>query len=317
MTAPIVLEHFQSLWAMEDLPFRASTPWTLAERVAVVADHGFAGLAIDLGAKQAPAAADIAPLLRGHGLAVAVFAFVPDDAALEQALTYAHAVGATRMVVCAQIFDAIPASAAETLVQWYDRAAAVGVDVQIETHRGTITNDLRFTSALLSELDPRITLAVDLSHFVCANEIPDLPDDVIEHHLGRILDRAGSLQGRIATRCQVQIPLGYPQHRLWEERFRAWWEIGFASMRRRNTGSGSLMFCTELGPRPYAWTDANGDETSDRWAEALTLREWADAAFAAAALDISALDISAPDTAAPDTAAPETTSPPVPEETTS
>nr|WP_314141999.1 hypothetical protein [uncultured Rhodococcus sp.] len=278
MTAPLVLEHFQSLWAMEDLPF-GGPPWTLAEQVAAIAESRFDGLAIDLGAKQVAASTDIAPLLRDYGLNSAVFAFVPTDAALEASLRYAHSVDAHQMVLCAQIFDADPAVAARTLSRWHRRAAAEGIDVQIETHRGTVTNDLRFTSRLLDHLDSSVSLAIDLSHFVCANEFSDLPDVVIEEHLRRVLERAGSVQGRIATRCQVQIPLGYPQHRLWESRFRQWWVQAFASIRAASNDRESVMFCTELGPRPYAWTDRDGREVSDRWTEALVLREWADIAF--------------------------------------
>jgi hypothetical protein len=43
------------------------------------------------------------------------------------------------------------------------------------------------------------------------------------------------------------------------------------------------MFCTELGTRPYAITDAAGAELSDRWSEALTLKRWAQEAFDASA----------------------------------
>ena len=57
--AAVTLEVFQSLWAMEDLPFNSPQQWSLAERVGHIAEAGFAGLAVDLGAKQKPAAAEL------------------------------------------------------------------------------------------------------------------------------------------------------------------------------------------------------------------------------------------------------------------
>jgi hypothetical protein len=261
------------MWAMEDLPFGGPTPWTLAEQVAAVADAGYDGLAVDLGAKQAASADAIGPLARERALKTAVFAFVGTDAELESALQYASAIDATRMVLCAKLFDLTPNDAGATLSAWFRRAADVGVVLELETHRNTVINDLRFTSHLIDHLDPDLWLAVDLSHFVCANEFPDAPEPEIERHLDRILARAGSLQGRIATRCQVQVPLGYPQHSEWEARFRGWWATGVAYIRARGAVP---MFCTELGPRPYAWTDRHGNEVSDRWAEALTLKQWAE-----------------------------------------
>ncbi|MGU3435086.1 sugar phosphate isomerase/epimerase family protein [Actinomycetes bacterium M1A6_2h] len=267
------VEHFQSMWAMEDLPFGGPTPWTLAEQVAAIADAGYHGLAVDLGAKQAATADAIGPLARERGLKTAVFAFVGTEAELDSALHYAAEIDATRMVLCARVFDVGPSEAGAIVSAWFHRAADAGVTLELETHRNTVTNDLRFTSHLLDHLDPDVCLAVDLSHFVCANEFPDKPEPEIERHIDLILSRAGSLQGRIATRCQVQVPLGYPQHADWEARFRAWWRTGFAYIRARGN---TPMFCTELGPRPYAWTDRHGAEVSDRWAEALTLKQWAE-----------------------------------------
>jgi hypothetical protein len=43
--------------------------------------------------------------------------------------------------------------------------------------------------------------------------------------------------------------------------------------RKRAGDNESLIFVCELGPPPYAITDKNGDELTDRWDEALLLRE--------------------------------------------
>lgn len=288
MTTP-TLEVFQSLWAMEGLPWAPAAearpaPWTLVEQLDLLAGHGFAGVAVDLGAREAPAADTLAPLITERGLRSAVVAFVGTDAELDAALAYAGRIGADRLVLCARLYTPDLAAAAATVLRWYRRSADAGVELQLETHRNTLTNDLRTTVALLAELDPVVPVAADLSHFVCANELPDAPDPVIEGLIGAVLERSGSAQGRIATRCQVQVPLGFPMAAPWEPRFRGWWEQSMRASLARAGGphDGRVMFCTELGTVPYAITDANGRELSDRWAEALLLKSWAEQAFAAA-----------------------------------
>jgi hypothetical protein len=66
----------------------------------------------------------------------------------------------------------------------------------------------------------------------------------------------------------VQVQLGFPQHQGWVELFRGWWEYAFQSWRRRAGLDATLTFLCELGPPPYAITDADGYELSDRWEEA-------------------------------------------------
>jgi hypothetical protein len=277
VTSP-TLAVFQSLWAMEDLPATAN-PWTLSQQINLIEAAEFAGVAVDLGARQAPAATDLAPLVVDAGLQVAVFAFVRDIEGLREAIDYAHAVDARQMVVCAQIYGFDAGPLADTVLSWYELCRREQIDMQLETHRNTVTNDIRFTGILLRHLDPDIELAGDLSHYVCANEMPDEPTAEYDELVTTILDRCGSLQGRIATRAQIQIPLGIPAGERWEARFRVWWEQGFRSMRARSEAGRQIMFCTELGTRPYAITDAAGAELSDRWSEALTLKRWAQEAF--------------------------------------
>jgi hypothetical protein len=274
------LSIYQSLWAMEDLPCNDPVPWTLAQQIEHIAGAGFDGLSVDLGARQVPAAADLAAHLRGTGLRTAVNAFIRDDQSMDDALRYADTIGAPLIIVCAQVFSHDLPCLAATVERWHARAASAGVSVQLETHRGTMTNDLRSTVALLGHLDTPVTLAADLSHYVCGCELPDQPTAEIEALINAVLDRSASLQGRVATRCQVQIPLGHVDHQNWVARFKDWWTRGFASIVAR--GHNEPMFCAELGTRPYAPTAPDGRELSDRWAEALVLQQWAKECFEAA-----------------------------------
>lgn len=284
-TSAPALRTFQSLWAMEDLP-TAAAPWTLDEQIALLVEAGYAGVAVDLGARQAPSADLLDGALAGSGLERMVFTFAGTTPALAEALDYAARIGAREMVLCASAYTQDPREAADLIAGWHAQAAAAGVRLELETHRNTLTNDLRFTRRLVEELDPAVRLAIDLSHYVVGAEIPAEPTAEIEEQIAAILTRAGSLQGRIASRCQVQIPLHHSGSEPWIALIRRWWRDGFAQVlaaREPDLCNDPVTFVTELGTTPYALVDADGVELSDRWAEARQLIEWARADLAAAA----------------------------------
>jgi len=92
--------------------------------------------------------------------------------------------------------------------------------------------------------------------------------------MSRILHRSDCFQGRISNREQIQIQIDFPQHQPWVEQFKAWWAEGISAWRQRNGTDETLIFLCELGPPPYAITDAHGAELSDRWQEAMTIKIW-------------------------------------------
>ena len=208
-----------------------------------------------------------------------VFCFVRDSRDLAAALGYADAIGAEGIVVCGQVFPATLEEAALYVRSWL---AAARIPMQLETHRYTLTNDLGFTVRLLDAV-PEVEIAADLSHHVVGNELPDGPDARVDALVGRVLARAGSLQGRIATRGQVQVSPSLPQHAAAVERFRGWWAAGMRGWRERHADGGDLVFCCELGTTPYAITGVDGGELTDRWADALLLRDHALELFQATA----------------------------------
>jgi hypothetical protein len=273
------LSVFQSLWAMEGLPWRAARSWTLEERVERIARAGFAGVGLDLYAREAPAAAEVTPLLRAFGLRSLVTAFVNERTPLGTSLEYAATVEAELVVVCGQLFPDGPAEAAELVRGWRKETEAAGFAFQLETHRYTLTNDLAFTDRLVSEV-PDVALSLDLSHYVVGNELPDTADARVDAMLGRLLEHGASLQGRVATREQAQVPVEFAQHAAQVERFRGWWKQAMRAWRTRTGADADLVFLCELGTTPYAITGADGEELSDRWREALLLKSWAEELFA-------------------------------------
>ena len=99
----------------------------------------------------------------------------------------------------------------------------------------------------------------------------------------RILRNARAFHGRVASREQVQIEISFPHHRPWVDLFREWWDYGFRNWRSHAGDDAELVFTCELGPKPYAITGRDGNDTTDRWAEALLLRQIARDLWTAAA----------------------------------
>ena len=127
---------------------------------------------------------------------------------------------------------------------------------------------------LVLELLPDLRLCADLSHFVVDREFRCPIPARDEAYIKRVLERSDCFQGRIASREQVQVQIDFPQHQEWVAIFRGWWKDGMRMWRQRNDENATLVFLCELGPPPYAMTDANRLELSDRWEEALQIKAW-------------------------------------------
>lgn len=272
------LEIFQSLWAMERRrPDRQE--WSLEEKIAMIAAAGFDGVDV---VHRDPLATGIWPLLARNRLACTVTAFPKAADDLGSAIDEAVENGARHLNIIGNVYPMTVEEGARIVDRWLADCERAGIPVTVETHRDAITTDLLYTLQLMDAV-PRMRLTADLSHFVVAREfaLPISPE--VEGQIDRVLERAEGFQGRIASREQIQIPIGFPQSRRWVELFESWWRRGFRSWRRRSGPEARLNFLCELGPPEYAITGADGWELSDRWQEALAIRDrvraiWAEAA---------------------------------------
>jgi hypothetical protein len=267
------LEVYQSLWAME-LRRPDGKERSPEESFALAAAAGFDGMAIDFGVTDMDAALKLRPLFEKHRLGCLLIAFPRTIEALRPVLEMAKAWDAPFVNVIGQVMPIPLAGMIPVIRRWIEMAQEVGVRVQFETHRNCITNDL-FTTLELIDAIPEMRLAADLSHFLVDREFPYPVSEENHRLIQRILERADSFQGRVASREQVQIQIDFPQHRKWLEVFLGWWEAGFRSWRARAPADARLNFLCELGPREYAITGPDGYELSDRWQEALQLRDHA------------------------------------------
>jgi hypothetical protein len=265
------LRFYESLWATElRRPGVSERP--VPERFDRVRDAGYDGMAIDLGALDLTTARKAVPEFARTGLKGLLTAFPKSIEDLRPALHLAKDIGAPFVIVVGQVMPISVEGMIPVVRAWLQVAADEGVPIQFETHRNCITNDL-FSMLLLLDAIPEMRLSADLSHYVVDREMTHPIAPEMRALISRVLTCSDSFQGRIATRSQIQVPIGFPQNRKWLDTFLLWWKEGFASWCARATADEDLVFLCELGPPDYAITDANGNELSDRWEEALALRE--------------------------------------------
>jgi hypothetical protein len=179
-----------------------------------------------------------------------------------------------------------PEEAVPVVKRWLQQAAERGLPLLFETHRDGLLNDMYFT-LLLMDLVPEMRLCADLSHFVVDREMRNPISRRDQQYITKILQRSDCFQGRVANREQVQVQIDFPQHQEWVEIFKGWWREGMRDWRARNADDAELVFLCELGPPPYAITDANQQELSDRWQESLKIRDWAYELWAESAASVS------------------------------
>ena len=266
------LEIYQSLWAME-LRQPGRQERSMEENFQMVAQAGYHGLCIDPAVHEIDDFLKLKPLYRDFGLKCMVNAFPAKVEEMPVLLDLANELGASLVNAIGQVMPLTVEEGVPVIRQWTRDAEQAGLPLLFETHRDCTLNDLYYALQLI-EAVPEMRLCADLSHYVIDREMRIPLNDTDREHMHRILERSDCFQGRVANREQIQVQIDFPQHREWVEQFRRWWAEGIGMWRERNQDDATLVFLCELGPPPYAMTDAKQAELSDRWQEALTIRRW-------------------------------------------
>lgn len=266
------LEIFQSLWAMEQrIPGHAEQPDEV--HFQRIAEAGYHGACVDPGLNEIEKTLRLKPLFEQYGLKCMVNVFPHTQEEMQPLLAMAHEMNACHVNALGTQIPLTVEEGADLVRSWLADAEQLGVKLMFETHRDSLLNDLGYT-LLLMDAVPEMRLCADLSHFMVDREIRLPLPGRDQSYFQRILERSDCFQGRVASSEQVQVQLDFPQHQKWVSQFRAWWKQGIQSWRQRSDADDTLVFLCELGPPPYAITDANGLELSDRWEEALQIRQW-------------------------------------------
>ncbi|MGB5625284.1 MAG: hypothetical protein WBM61_06085, partial [Woeseiaceae bacterium] len=244
------------------------------ESFAMVANAGFDGICLDPSVAEIPENRDRQSLFEKYDLGCMINAFPNALDDMQPLLEFATAMDACMVNVISGVMPIRPDDAVPAVRRWIGEAEDMRVPLLFETHRDGLLNDLYFTLQLM-ELVPEMRLCADLSHFVVDRELRAPVPARDQKYISSVLERSDCFQGRIANREQVQIQINFPQHQQWVEIFKDWWKEGMQLWRQRNDADATLIFLCELGPPPYAITDANQQELSNRWEESLQIRDWA------------------------------------------
>jgi hypothetical protein len=157
----------------------------------------------------------------------------------------------------------------------------------VETHRATITQDMKRTLDLV-ERCPGVRFNGDFSHWYTGAEMTygDLAAKVVR--LAPVFERTRFLHGRVSDPGCIQVPVADDPDDAHVAAFRDLWTRSFAGFLASAQAGDCMGFYPELLPASFFYArlvpDASGQlrEEADRWTEALKLVDlaracWADA----------------------------------------
>jgi len=259
-----------SWWGMTGLD-PAGTEQALEQKIARIAEAGFDG--INGFVPRPDEAGQWNKLLEKYSLSLSVNAYpkTAEDMAtfLEQAQQYEGAIQHINVQVMTPFL--IDEQAIVLLRGLNELSTKAGIPASVETHRGTITQDLLRTVAYVEALKS-LPLTIDLSHYIVAGEMHTITDEA-ELLIEKLLARTSSIHARVSNGEQIQVDVGPSGEHPMLQHFERWWRRGMHQWRKTAHCGDVLPFVVELGPPPYAITEDDYGkrerEISDRWEQSL------------------------------------------------
>ena len=162
-----------------------------------------------------------------------------------------------------------------------------GHPLYIETHRATITQDMKRTLDIVAAV-PSVRFNGDFSHWYVGQEMPygDVNNKI--ERIAQVLERTRFIHGRVSTNGAIQAPVGTTEELGHLAAYRRLWTGSFEGFLRDASQGDVAGFFPELlnvrtgYARLISVVSGEAREETDRWFEALKLVEiarecWRDA----------------------------------------
>jgi hypothetical protein len=176
-----------------------------------------------------------------------------------------------------------------------EASARYNYPLYVETHRATITQDMRRTVDMVARF-PDIRFNADLSHYYCGHEMTYGDIEGKFDFLMPVFDRVRYMHGRIADSCHAQVSIVDGDQRPFVAHFRQMWRRCFAAFKAAFDHNNTMVFAIELLPykvnfggqthwlyyAQQAASDGTGGDICDRWDQADLLWKIASEEFEAA-----------------------------------
>ncbi len=266
------IEVYQSLWGMTDLPCKES-PWSTEEQVNQIKAAGFDGALqfVDDNAKETHALSELITS-KDLKLGISCFGYSVED--VESKLDYAKKYNAEFVNIMVKDYFKVDKEATLLLEKIIKYAKNIGVLAFIETHRGTITQDLIRTTEYVKSI-PELALTIDFSHYIVSGEI-DVPNENVELCFDALLKKAAAIHIRISNGEQIQVPIHALKNEQYDN-FIRWWKKGIQYSCSYGTIEKPFPIVIELGPEAYQQKIRTDEGVwiydCNRWDEALKWKE--------------------------------------------
>jgi len=266
------IEVYQSLWGMTDLP-SIEMPWNIMEQIRHIKQAGFDG-ALQFVDDFFEETLEISKAIIDSGLKLGISCVGYEIEDIASKIAYAKRAKAEFINIMVKHYFIVGQEAIMLLNEIIKQSIEMNFKVLIETHRGTITQDLIRTSEYIEAI-PEMLLTLDLSHYIVSGEI-GTPDRNVENYFEKLLQRAASIHIRVGNGEQIQVPLNALDE-IQYNNFIRWWKNGIEQSILREEIMQPFPVVIELGPCPYQQKVMSPDGSwiidCNRWDEAIRWKQ--------------------------------------------
>ncbi|MPZ17793.1 MAG: sugar phosphate isomerase/epimerase [Luteitalea sp.] len=266
----------QNLWGFRQWP-AVEQEWSVDEQLEKLRQTEFDAFDVALpdDAAEPGVIAHWRALAAKYGLGIGVEAFPERVEDLDAALPFIKGVQAPYVDLHVGGYFMAEGDAEALLRSLVERCKSEGIPMMTQTHRGRVTQDLLRTVRYANAI-PDLRFALDVSHYVVAGELTGELSPEARGAFDVLVRRTAMLDGRVSNGEQVQIDIGSGGDTPHAKRFAALWKQAMIAWLQSAVPGDLFIFRVELGPPDYAIRDLSGREISDRWAQALVIRDLAE-----------------------------------------